>query len=697
MAINGKGRPTKEQAAQAKRVHYWEERIAEYKRAFGGEKWESRVEKILRKYRGDDETKGVSNPTAKFNILWSNVQTLVPATFSRLPQPDVSRRFRDNDPVGRVAALILERALDFEINNYPDYRATMRQSVQDRFLGGRGTAWARYEPHIRAKALDQPEDGESITEDVDDPEEELEYECAPIDYVHWKDFGHTVARTWEEVTAVYRLVFLTREACIERFGKEIGESIPLDSTPSDEEGGKRYGSQQDTEKDRAAIYEIWDKEGNCAEWMTRTNAKIIDKITPDDTDKWIDYEGFFPCPRPLYSTLTDASLVPVPDYTLYQDQANTLNVLADRIDGLCRMLQVKGVYDGSADSALGRLFTEGENGTLMPVKNWAAFAEKNGLKGQLDVYDITPIFNALREAYQAMTQQKEQVYEITGISDIVRGQTQASETLGAQEIKKNFVGLRLGYYKEQVALYATEILQLKAQVICSKFDDETLKKIAAVEQLNEADLPFVDQAIALLRSEPMRNFRVDIAADTLVQIDEDAEKQARMEFLQATGAFLEKSLPVVQHSPGAAPLLVTLLKFGVTAFKVGKTIEGAFDQAIDRLAKEAATPKPPPPDPDMERVKADQQAQQMRLQGEQQANAAKLQFEQQKGQMEMAMEKQRMQMEFQLESQRAANDQMFAKFEALLKARTAVEVAEIGAKATLDGAQISAAHQGTEQ
>ena len=661
--------------------------MTEYKQVFGGEKWESRVEKILRKYRGDENATSGAARTTKFNILWSNVQTLVPATFSRLPQPDVSRRFRDNDPVGRVASLILERGLDFEVQNYPDYRATLTQDVHDRFLGGRGTAWARYEPHIRAKALAQPVNGVEISEDVDNPDETLDYECAPTDYVHWKDFGHTVARTWEEVTAVWRLVYLTREQCIERFGEEKGKTIPLDSKPSEQEGGRKYSDGQNEESNRAAVYEIWDKQGNCVEWMTKTTNKILDTLRPGD-EGWMDFEEFFPCPRPLYATLTDGTLVPVPDFTLYQDQAATLNVLADRIDGLCRMLQVKGVYDGSADAALGRLFMEGENGTLLPVKNWAAFAEKNGLKGQVDVYDITPIFNALREAYQAMVQQKEQVYEITGLSDIVRGQTQASETLGAQEIKKNFVGLRLGSYKEQVARFATDLLRLKAQIICSKFDDETIRKIAAVEQLNEADLPYVDDAIALLRNEPMRNFRIDIAADTLVQIDEQEEKQARVEFLTAVGGYIEKALPLVQHSPASAPLVATLLKFGVTGFKVGKTIEGAFDQAIDRLTKEAtATAGQPKPDPEMERIKADQEVMQLRLQAEQQSNAAKRQFEQQKGQMEMAMERQRMQMEFRMEAMQSQQEQAFERFEALLKAKTAIDVAQISAEASVKAAE----------
>ena len=65
----------------------WLDDVASYERAF--KSWEGRVEKILKRYR-DDPRKGNTKWTdAKFNILWSNVQTLAAATFSRLPKPDV--------------------------------------------------------------------------------------------------------------------------------------------------------------------------------------------------------------------------------------------------------------------------------------------------------------------------------------------------------------------------------------------------------------------------------------------------------------------------------------------------------------------------------------------------------------------------------------------------------------------------------
>mgnify|MGYP001613734836 FL=1 len=558
MATARKDKPNSE-------VQHWLNIIRAYEKEYAP--WEKRVDKILERYRDEKRNRqDVDNPSTRFNILWANVQTLVPATFARLPQPDVSRRFSDRDPVGRVAALILERALDFEIQHYRDYRSTMRQCVTDRFLGGRGTSWARYEPHIKAGAAQQPIDGDQVTEDVDEPQEQLDYECAPVDYVHWKDFGHTVARTWEEVTAVWRKVYMTRDACVARFGKKLGDRIPLDATPDDL---KRSDTENPEMKDhqRACVYEIWNKEDEEAIWLSKSMKEVLDK-----KDDPLELEDFFPCPRPLYATMTNESLIPVPDFSLYQDQAYELDLASDRIDGLLKALQVRGVYDASLGVEIARLFTDAGNTDLRPIKNWQAFAEKNGLKGAIDIVDLAPIAAALKEAYEAMEQIKNQVYEITGISDIIRGQTEASETATAQQIKGQYASLRLRSMQQEVAVFATELLKLKAQIV-SGFDAQTLAQISAVDQLAEADKPLVPQALQLLANKPLRSFRVEIAADSLVQIDEQEEKQSRVEFLTAIGAFMKGAVEVGGAAPQFAPLLMELLKFGVSGFKVGKTIE----------------------------------------------------------------------------------------------------------------------------
>lgn len=288
-------------------------------RAYNSEykKWEARVTKIIKRYRDDQGNgQGSVNEAARFNILWSNIQTLIPAVYSKMPKADVSRRFGDNDPVGRVASLLLERVLDYEIEHYPDFRSAMRNCVEDRFLGGRGSSWARYDPHI--KKQDVPEDGFQITEDIEEGEakegdihnqtagnegvpEEIDYECAPTDYVHWRDFGHTCARTWEEVTQVWRWVYMSKEAVTERFGKKLAKKIPFNSSP---EALSKYG-QREKPNDKAKICELWDKETSKVYWLMEDMPELLD--TRDDP---LGLEGFFLAQNPFMPRQPATALFP---------------------------------------------------------------------------------------------------------------------------------------------------------------------------------------------------------------------------------------------------------------------------------------------------------------------------------------------------------------------------------------------------
>ena len=690
----------------------WYNTIAQYDKSF--REWEARVPRIIKRYRDDSRTR--NNPNARFNILWSNVQVIKPAIFARLPRPDVSRRFRDNDPIGRVASMMLERALEYEVEHYHDYRSAMDNAVLDRLLGGRGTAWVRYEPHIVAEqnninegiAGQMPEDGLQITEDADEAEtenaelvesqERIEYECAPVDYVHWRDFGHTVARTWEEVTAVWRKVYMSRQALIDRFGEEVGSKIPLDTKP---ESDKWATKQMTVEHYQACIYEIWDKEQGKVFWVSKSMGEIL-----DEKDDPLQLEGFFPCPKPMYATLTTDSLEPIPDFVLYQDQANQLDTLANRIDGFINALKVRGVYD-AAEPALSRLFSEGENNTLIPVKNWAAFAEKQGMKGAIDLVDITPIAQALTMCYQAMEQVKGQIYEIMGIADIQRGQTDPNETLGAQIIKSNNAAGRLKTMQHAVVDFATELLSIKAQIICRHFTDDTIVKISGAMQLSPQDQQLVPQALQLLKDEPAKNFRIEVTSDSMIYQDEQQEKQDRVEFLTAVSQFMNQALPVATQAPELTPLLMEMLKFGVTAFKAGKGMEGLIDETADDFRNKAKAmegqPKPPPVE--IQKLQMQSQMEQQKMAAETQAKQAEAQItaqlEQQKMAAHIEFEKakqeyqaQENQLKFQLEEQRNAQDRememKLAQMKMMTERNTQLLLAYINNGAKIETARISA-------
>jgi hypothetical protein len=675
----------------------WYNCIAQYERTF--KEWEGRADKIVKRYR--DESRSRNNPNAKFNILWSNVQTITPAVFARLPRPDVSRRFRDNDPIGRVASMMLERALEYEIEHYQDYASAMKQAVQDRLLGGRGTAWVRYEPHIVGEAggmgEDMPEDGLQVTEDTDEAEteggiyreneERIEYECAPVDYVYWRDFGLTVARTWEEVTAVWRKVYMERPALIERFGEELGGRIPLDTKP---DTSKSFNEKMTEGSREALIYEIWDKTTGQVIWLSKSMGKILD--TRDDP---LQLENFWPCPKPMFSTLTTDSLIPVPDFVLYQDQARQLDTLADRIDGFIHALKVRGVYDASEPS-LQRLFTEGENNALLPVKNYAAFSEKGGMAGAINLVDIRPIAEGLQMAYQAMDQIKGQIYEIMGIADIQRGQTDPNETLGAQIIKSNNASGRLKTMQHEVVNFATALLQIKAQIICQHFTEDTIVRISGAMQLSPQDQALIPQALALLKDEPAKNFRIEVTTDSMIYQDEQQEKQDRVEFLSAVSQFMQTALPVAQGVPELTPLLMEMLKFGVTAFKAGKGLEGLIDETADQFRQqaEAAKGQPKPPSPEMQKLQMQGQMEQAKMQ-------ATMQMEQQKIALQTEFEKakqeyqaQETQLKFQMEEQRNAQERememKLAQMKMMTERNTQLLLAYINNGAKIETARISA-------
>lgn len=595
------GGETERAHADSLSAEHWLAQIARHER--DTDKWVRRADTIIKRYRQDDVT---AASAARMNILWANIQTLLPAVYARLPQPEVVRRWKDADPAGRVAAQILERALDYEVQHNDDYKIAVPCAIEDRLLVGRGTAWVRYEPDIERTTDVQ------ITNDSDDageqaPGERIINECAPVDYVNWRDFGHSPARTWDEVTAVWRVVYLTRAQLVERFGEEIGHRVPLDANEVGDD------DRRDGEKTKAAVYEIWDKATKRAIWVCKGSPLILD--AQDDP---LGLDGFFPCPRPLYATLTTGSLIPIPDYLYYQDLAIELDVITQRIDLLVRACKVSGVYN-AAIRGIQSVLQTGTDNSLVPVDEWAVFAERGGIKGNMDFVPLGDVVNALQRMYEARAQVMQMIYEVTGLSDIIRGASKAQETATAQRIKSQFASLRLRRAQDEVARFATDLLRMKAQIMCQHYQPETLLRISGAEQMGESP-ELVMRALALLKDRPTRTFRIDVAADSLIAIDEQGEKQDRLEFLAAAGKFMTEAIPLAQASPALAPLVGEMLMFGVRAFKAARPIEGAFDRTVAALQQQAqqraqqqAGPPPEPESVQVARIKQQTDLRQMQI------------------------------------------------------------------------------------
>lgn len=630
------------------------------------EKWAKRGKKIVKRYR--DERSGWSDNSKRFNILWANVQTIMPALYGKTPRAQVERRYKDQDPVGRTAAQILERALQYEIDHYGDFDAAIKGAVLDRLLPGRGTAWVRFETkETETPEVNELEEGGENVLMAETPE--YEYECTPTDYVYWEDFRCSPARGWDEVTWVARRVYMSRNDGVKRFGEDFKE-VPLTHEPVGLDDLQKNNGDLDTESmKKAQVWEIWSKTDEMVYWVAEGYQKTLDiKENPYGLD------NFWPCPRPLFSTQTTDTLVPVPDFAQYQDQADEIDKLTNRIAMLTDAVKVVGVYDAS-QASIQRMMTEGIDNTLIPVDTWAAFGEKGGIKGTIDFLPLDAVIMALQQCYQARDQSKQVVYEITGLSDIIRGTSVASETATAQQIKSQYGSLRIRSTQMDVARFASEILRIKAQLMCDLYAPETLIQMSGI--MGTIDAQYAEQAIQLIKSEPARNFRIEVAADSLIEMDEASEKESRLEFLQSVGGFLQQVLPVVQAQPKMTPLLAEMLLFAVRSFKGGRTIEAAFDSTMAELTQPQQDQQGPTPE--QQQAQAQMQAEQMRAQAEQQKAQMSAQVEQMKAQSEQAIAQARAQVDIQIEQMKQAAETERARMVAEIDAAAKIRVAEIQA------------------
>jgi hypothetical protein len=587
----------------------WSEEIRAASKHF--EQWVSRGRKILKRYRDDRDA--AATGATRFNILWSNIQVLQPALYAKSPKPQVDRRHLDRDPIGKAASLILERALSHALEEY-EFDEVMRAVRDDYLLVGRGTAWVRYEPQYGEERPD-PNDPNA------EPFRPVTYETAPCDYVGWEDFLHGVAPRWQHVPWVARKVHLTREELIERFGEEVGKACPMKPVNGmTKDDAAEYG---DVFK-RALIWEIWDKGTKTAYWLCPGHPQLLDKRSDP-----LGLRDFFPCPRPLLATTTTDSLVPVPDYLEYQDQAQELDELSARISILTKALKVAGVYDQTC-TGLQRLLSDGCENELIPVDNWAAFSQNGGMKGTIQFMPLQEIATTLTELYAARDKVKQDLYEITGLSDIIRGASQASETATAQRIKGQFASLRLTDRQNEVARFARDVIRLKAEIMSEHFAPETLLTASGYEFMPGADPAVFQQAVELLKNDALRGFRIDIETDSTVAPDQQAEQDSRVAFLTAMGGFMVQGLPMVQAAPQTAPLMAEMLTFAVRGFKAGRQLEQAFDAFGQSINDQTKQPQEPPqPDPAQQMMLQGEQMKMQALQVKTQADAAKAQVDQQ--------------------------------------------------------------------
>lgn len=544
--------------------------------------WRKNGEKIIGTYRG------VGRKRNSFNILAANTETLRPALYSSLPKPDVRRRFRDSDPLGKAVAEVMERCISVSIDHY-DFDQCCRYDVLDALLPGRGISRIRYVPSLAQVGTPQVPDEEAEEGSHESQEgvtEEVAYEQVVCEHVDWRDFRRGNGRVWAEVEWIGFRHDLTKRDVAKQFGDEIAEEIKYEDQKDDDEANQKKSDWDEVNSEFfkvAEFWEIWDKEGHRVFFLTEHHKQLIFPVDNPEGEPPLTLEKFYPIPEPIRLFEDSSSLIPTPIYDLYREQADELERISTRINKIIDACKVRGVYD-STMRELADLMAGSDN-QMIPASNSAKWQQTGGIEKAIWWMPVDKVAQVLQQLYVARDACKATIYELTGISDIIRGQTNANETLGAQQLKSNYATMRLKKMQQSVQYYIRDLVRLMAEVIGEKFGVETLAKMSGLKFPTEQDkmsiqqqmmlaqqsqvpgqppnpqmaqmqqtlmLPTWEEIKSVMQDDMGRTFRVDVETDSTVQGILQEDMAALREVLTGIVEFWQGVGPAVQA--GAVPI-----------------------------------------------------------------------------------------------------------------------------------------------
>lgn len=527
---------------------YWIEKIQKEEKAH--EKWRKAAEKAEDDYF-DQRSDGKQH---LFNLFHSTVNTLHARLYSRVPTPDVRRRFDMEGPIAQAAkeaATLIERGLSYTLDTSA-FHANADRAVLDFLVAGAGVPWIEYEA--------------KVTEGPMGPQ--IALQRLHLKHVPWKRFHWEPGKDWEDVDWVARDHYLTK--------REIQEQYPEAKLSEAGSGGGRDTRERQDQDKYATTFRV-------TEIYFRPKRTVY--VIGWDFDEPLEVrqdalglEDFFPCPRPMFANVKSRELCPTPDHHFNAPAYEYVNRLVQRIHSLTQQIKDAGFYDASMTelSAL----QSATDGTLVPVSNLTERLASTGSADFSKTIATLPMaekVTVVRELQQLLVSEKQRLDEINGIADIVRGSTDPRETAKAQSIKDNWANLRLARKTGEVSRCLRDCFRIMAEIMAEHFTPQTLYMMTGMQPSPEA--------LQVLKSDLSRALAIDVETDSTVAIEDEAEKQQRIEFLNYVTPFLQNMLPAIQQGMLPADVGKELLKFALQTFKHGRALEDAIDAAPDTMAQ----------------------------------------------------------------------------------------------------------------
>lgn len=564
-----------------------------------------------------------------FNILYSNTDTLLPALYNAVPRPVVQRRYKDESPLGKEAAKVGQRLLEFQLDasdsEYESFDDLMQLSVLQALVPGRGMLHFKYEASFEketsldpsdtighdAEEFDEIEAAETATGDPASPHqfESVSGENVVAEGCPWDYFIHGYARTWKEVPWAAFRYDMTKEELVKNFG-EVAQSIELEV---DDDSQASYSGENKRRLPSVEVWKIWDRGSKKVLFVSQCYRDGFLK----EVDDPLGLSGFFPFPEPLTFFPKLSSITPTALYVQYESQAEELNTVTTRIKSLTKAMKIRGGYDATIQE-IERILTSEDN-TLIPLENVAALGDQRGIDKAVFFIPIEKYFPVLQQLLVQRQSIKQVIYEITGVSDILRGASVASETATAQNIKNQWGTLRLKRMQKRVAKYACDCLRLMLEISVKHFSVETIRQMtglpyptraeqaqaqAAMQELQLSGAvsgqsvqvppelqkvlgtPTWEDILDVLRNDLQRAYKIDIQTNSTVDAEATEDKANIAEFMNALAQFFNAIAPAVQA--GALPFEAakTLLLAIVRRFRFGPEVEDELLKMVPPQAPE---------------------------------------------------------------------------------------------------------------
>ena len=545
---------------------------------------------------------------SKLDLFWASMEIMKPAVYARPPVPAVAPLFKDNKQVNNVTADVLERSA---VSTFAMIRIdeVMREIRDDLIFAGRGVPWCSYESDGRGG--DQK---------------------ACVEHLDRMDFLHEPARTWPEVGWVARRAWMTRGDMRKRFRKHSGDAYQNAkfTTKRDDE----YGEDQQSQTKKAGVWEVWHKADNKVYWVSEGVDVLLDSGEPH-----LKLSGFFPCPRPAFGTLRRRSLIPVPDWERYAIHFRKISDLTGRIYLLLDQVRMMGIVGGGGDIADAVEDMMRGNDDQVVVRVNTVSTDINSIVAWMPLNEVAQAIQGLIAARQQLI---EDFYQLSGISDIMRGATEAEETLGAQQLKSQYGSVRVRCKIDELQRIAADVVRIVAEIIAENFMKERIlelaqmeipaksdieKRIKEIEKSAENELRALTQkaqeaaaqqqgqqidpaqaqqafeqaqqqiiqkyagmlaeaeqqvpiedVMKLLRDDKARSFTFEVESDSTILTDEMQEKASRNEFMQQFATTSTSLMQIAAMGEEGAELAGEFMKFSLAPYRVGRQLEGVIER-----------------------------------------------------------------------------------------------------------------------